>query len=163
PLSRAHRHRSVRCHRLRKVLPAERARRRRDLPGRGTPPHHLAAGGRRAGRRRLRTAAGLARGHRAAPARWRRVSPRACRRHAARPPRLALLPPPAAASAPPAPRALAERLTAPADVIVWVTAPQKYADAVLHHDFVRPFAGHDAVTVMVLNQSDRLRPEERGA
>src|SRR5699024_11232266 len=63
----------------------------------------------------------------------------------------------------PAHRALAERMTALVDVIVWVTDPQKYADAVLHHDFVRPFAGHDAVTLMVLNQSDRLRPEERGA
>ena len=80
-----------------------------------------------------------------------------------RPPGMVLLDLPDLDSVQPAHRALAERMTALVDVIVWVTDPQKYADAVLHHDFVRPFAGHDAVTVMVLNQSDRLRPEERGA
>src|SRR5699024_7527562 len=36
------------------------------------------------------------------------------------------------------------------------------ADAVIHQEFVRPFAGHDAVTVLVLNQVDRLRADERG-
>lgn len=59
-------------------------------------------------------------------------------------------------------RALAEHMTGMVDVIVWVTDPQKYADAVLHQDFVRPFAGHDAVTVLVLNQLDRIREAERG-
>ncbi|MFC7375955.1 dynamin family protein [Brachybacterium sp. GCM10030268] len=58
-------------------------------------------------------------------------------------------------------RAIAERMTGMVDVIVWVTDPQKYADAVLHHDFVRPYAGHDAVTVLVLNQIDRIRESER--
>ncbi|WP_193103453.1 GTPase family protein [Brachybacterium sp. FME24] len=58
-------------------------------------------------------------------------------------------------------RAIAERMTGMVDVLVWVTDPQKYADAVLHQDFVRPFAGHDAVTVLVLNQLDRLRAAER--
>lgn len=58
-------------------------------------------------------------------------------------------------------RAVAERMTGVVDVIVWVTDPQKYADAVIHQEFVRPFAGHDAVTVLVLNQIDRVRPEER--
>ena len=47
------------------------------------------------------------------------------------------------------------------DVIVWVTDPQKYADDVLHHDFVVPFASHDAVTLAVLNQIDLIRPAER--
>lgn len=60
-------------------------------------------------------------------------------------------------------RAIAERMTGMVDVIVWVTDPQKYADAVLHRDFVRPFAGHDAVTVLVLNQIDRIRADEREA
>lgn len=60
-------------------------------------------------------------------------------------------------------RAIAERMTGMVDVIVWVTDPQKYADAALHRDFVRPFAGHDAVTVLVLNQIDRIRAEEREA
>ncbi|MCL6422870.1 50S ribosome-binding GTPase [Brachybacterium sp. JHP9] len=58
-------------------------------------------------------------------------------------------------------RRVAERLTALVDVIVWVTDPQKYADDVLHHDFVVPFASHDAVTLAVLNQIDLIRPHER--
>jgi putative protein kinase ArgK-like GTPase of G3E family len=58
-------------------------------------------------------------------------------------------------------REVAERMTGMVDVIVWVTDPQKYADALLHQEFVRPFAGHDAVTVLVLNQADRLREGER--
>ena len=60
-------------------------------------------------------------------------------------------------------RAVAERMTGLVDVLVWVTDPQKYADAVLHQEFVRPFAGHDAVTVLVLNQIDRIRESEREA
>ena len=60
-------------------------------------------------------------------------------------------------------RATAERMTGLVDVLVWVTDPQKYADAVLHQEFVRPFAGHDAVTVLVLNQIDRIRGPEREA
>ena len=60
-------------------------------------------------------------------------------------------------------RAIAERMTGMVDVLVWVTDPQKYADAVLHQEFVRRFAGHDAVTVLVLNQIDRLREGERTA
>lgn len=58
-------------------------------------------------------------------------------------------------------RAIAERMTGLVDVLVWVTDPQKYADAVLHQEFVRRFAGHDAVTMLVLNQIDRIRPTER--
>ena len=46
------------------------------------------------------------------------------------------------------------------DVFVWVTDPQKYADARLHDDFLRALATHDAVTVVVLNQADRLRAED---
>lgn len=60
-------------------------------------------------------------------------------------------------------RAVAERMTGLVDVLVWVTDPQKYADAVLHQEFVRRFAGHDAVTVLVLNQIDRIREDEREA
>lgn len=58
-------------------------------------------------------------------------------------------------------RTIAERMTGLVDVIVWVTDPQKYADAVIHQEFVRPFAGHDAVTVLVLNQIDQIREPER--
>ena len=58
-------------------------------------------------------------------------------------------------------RAIAEHMTGMVDVLVWVTDPQKYADAVLHQEFVRPLAGHDAVTLLVLNQIDRIREDER--
>ncbi|MBK0331287.1 50S ribosome-binding GTPase [Brachybacterium sp. MASK1Z-5] len=58
-------------------------------------------------------------------------------------------------------RDIAERMTGMVDVLVWVTDPQKYADRVLHRDFVEPFAGHDAVTLVLLNQIDTVREDER--
>lgn len=56
----------------------------------------------------------------------------------------------------------AERILALVDVFVWVTDPQKYADARLHDDYLRLLDAHDAVTVVVLNQTDRLTPEGVG-
>ncbi len=53
-------------------------------------------------------------------------------------------------------RAEADRVLAAADVFVWVTDPQKYADAVMHDDYIRRLAGYGVVTVVVLNQTDRL-------
>jgi GTP-binding protein EngB required for normal cell division len=50
----------------------------------------------------------------------------------------------------------AERVLALVDVFVWVTDPQKYADARLHDDYLRALATHNTVTVVVLNQTDRL-------
>ena len=50
----------------------------------------------------------------------------------------------------------AERVLELVDVFVWVTDPQKYADARLHDEFVSLLSQHDAVTLAVLNQSDRL-------
>ena len=52
-----------------------------------------------------------------------------------------------------------ERVLELVDVFVWVTDPQKYADARLHDDFLKVLANHDAVTVVVLNQADRLTAE----
>lgn len=49
-----------------------------------------------------------------------------------------------------------DRLVELVDVFVWVTDPQKYADAALHRRYLSRLAGHDAVTLVVLNQSDRL-------
>ena len=43
---------------------------------------------------------------------------------------------------------------------MWVTDPQKYADAAMHERYLRPLAGHDGVTVVVLNQADRLPRED---
>jgi len=53
----------------------------------------------------------------------------------------------------------AERVLELVDVFVWVTDPQKYADARLHDEFVTLMSHHDAVTLGVLNQSDRLTAE----
>jgi GTPase Era involved in 16S rRNA processing len=57
-------------------------------------------------------------------------------------------------------RAEVERLIELVDVFVWVTDPQKYADAAMHERYLRPLAGHDGVTVVVLNQADRLPRED---
>ena len=58
-------------------------------------------------------------------------------------------------------RAEAERVLALADVFVWVTDPQKYADARLHDDYVKALAAHEAVMIAVLNQADRLSDADR--
>lgn len=53
-------------------------------------------------------------------------------------------------------RTEAERILGLVDMFVWVTDPQKYADARLHDEFVSLMSHHDAVTLAVLNQTDRL-------
>ena len=57
-------------------------------------------------------------------------------------------------------RAEVDRFVSVADLLVWVVDPQKYADAALHRDYIVPFARHAAVTLIVLNQVDRLQPAE---
>lgn len=57
-------------------------------------------------------------------------------------------------------RAIVERLAGQVDVLVWVVDPQKYADAAVHNNFIRPFSSHAAVTLVVLNQVDKLAPVE---
>lgn len=57
-------------------------------------------------------------------------------------------------------RRQAEYLVARSDVIVWVLDPQKYADAVIHEDFLRAQVEHSAVLLVVLNQIDRIDPAE---
>lgn len=52
----------------------------------------------------------------------------------------------------------AERILELVDIFVWVTDPQKYADARLHDEFVSVLSHHGAVTLAVLNQADRLPP-----
>jgi GTP-binding protein EngB required for normal cell division len=54
-----------------------------------------------------------------------------------------------------------ERLVQVVDVFCWVVDPQKYADAALHEEYLQRFAGHGAVTVVALNQIDRLNVDER--
>ena len=55
----------------------------------------------------------------------------------------------------------AEHLTQRADVLVWVLDPQKYADAVVHQQYLRPMARHADVMLVVLNQADTLAPADR--
>src|SRR4051794_33609286 len=47
-----------------------------------------------------------------------------------------------------------------ADLIVWVLDPQKYADFAVHRRYFEQLSGHTGVTLIVLNQVDRLEPEE---
>jgi energy-coupling factor transporter ATP-binding protein EcfA2 len=56
-------------------------------------------------------------------------------------------------------RAQVDRLVEMVDLFVWVLDPQKYADAAIHERYLRPLAGHAAVTVIVLNQVDLLTPD----
>ena len=57
----------------------------------------------------------------------------------------------------------ADRVLDLVDVFIWVTDPQKYADARLHEDYVAKLSAHDAVTIKVLNQLDRLTSEALAA
>lgn len=60
-------------------------------------------------------------------------------------------------------REVVQRLAGQVDVLLWVVDPQKYADAALHHGFLRGLATHGAVTLVALNQADRLEPHDREA
>ncbi|MEV4496054.1 GTPase [Micromonospora arborensis] len=53
-----------------------------------------------------------------------------------------------------------DRLLGLVDQVVWVVDPQKYADRVIHDSYLREFHRHRDVTVVVLNQADRLTPAE---
>jgi GTP-binding protein EngB required for normal cell division len=57
----------------------------------------------------------------------------------------------------------AERLVQLVDLMVWVLDPQKYADAALHHRYLRPLAGHASVILLVFNHMDRLDEDARRA
>lgn len=63
----------------------------------------------------------------------------------------------------PAHRREADRVLERVDVFVWVTDPQKYADALLHDEYVRTLAARRARTLAVLNQVDRLDEQSAAA
>ncbi|GAA2389708.1 hypothetical protein GCM10010420_11820 [Streptomyces glaucosporus] len=87
------------------------------------------------------------------------VPPRARRRVQPRDPALkglVLVDLPDHDSAAPGHREQVDRLLRLVDAVVWVTDPEKYADAALHERYLRPLAGHAEVTFVVLNQADRL-------
>jgi GTP-binding protein EngB required for normal cell division len=49
-----------------------------------------------------------------------------------------------------------DRLLGLVDQVVWVVDPQKYGDRILHNAYLRQFQVHRDVTIVVLNQADRL-------
>jgi GTP-binding protein EngB required for normal cell division len=53
-----------------------------------------------------------------------------------------------------------DRLVKLVDGFVWVLDPQKYADKALHDNYLKRLAPYADVMVFVLNQSDRLTPEQ---
>jgi GTP-binding protein EngB required for normal cell division len=53
-----------------------------------------------------------------------------------------------------------DRMVGLADLMIWVLDPQKYADAAVHTRYLVRLAAHSAVTTVLLNQSDRLSPEQ---
>jgi len=57
-------------------------------------------------------------------------------------------------------RRLVERLIASVDAVLWVLDPEKYHDAILHDEFLRPLARHADQSAFVLNKIDRLGDEE---
>lgn len=61
----------------------------------------------------------------------------------------------------PAHREVVDRLLPQADLLVWVVDPQKYADEALHAGYLRALAGQDTSMLVVLNQVDTVREEQR--
>jgi GTP-binding protein EngB required for normal cell division len=49
-----------------------------------------------------------------------------------------------------------DRLLGLVDQVVWVVDPQKYGDRILHNAYLRQFRAHADITIVVLNQADRL-------
>jgi len=49
-----------------------------------------------------------------------------------------------------------DRVLELADLVVWIVDPQKYADASLHDQYLRPLAGYRETMLVVLNQADLL-------
>jgi GTP-binding protein EngB required for normal cell division len=49
-----------------------------------------------------------------------------------------------------------DRLLGLVDQVVWVVDPQKYGDRILHNAYLQQFRAHADITIVVLNQADRL-------
>lgn len=54
-----------------------------------------------------------------------------------------------------------DRLVQMSDLMVWVLDPQKYADASIHDDFLKPLAAHKDLMVVVLNHIDEVPSDRR--
>ncbi len=60
----------------------------------------------------------------------------------------------------PAHRARVEEVLPRVDAVAWVTDPEKYADAVLHDEFLRTWLPRLDRQVVILNKTDRLAPRD---
>lgn len=60
-------------------------------------------------------------------------------------------------------RAEVDRLVGLVDLFVWVTDPVKYADALLHEEYLSRLDRHGSVVLVAFNQVDRLREGDRDA
>ncbi|AYY12252.1 ABC transporter [Actinobacteria bacterium YIM 96077] len=60
-------------------------------------------------------------------------------------------------------RQTVDRMVELVDLFVWVMDPQKYADAAIHDRYLRSLEPHSDVTLIVLNQIDRLDPDDAQA
>jgi GTP-binding protein EngB required for normal cell division len=56
---------------------------------------------------------------------------------------------------------IADAMVDAADMLIWVVDPQKYADHMLHDQYLRHLLGHDAALRLVLNQIDRVPDSAR--
>lgn len=56
-----------------------------------------------------------------------------------------------------------DRLVEYADLLVWVLDPQKYADAAIHERYLKPYATHSDVMIVVLNKIDTVPENMRDA
>jgi len=54
-----------------------------------------------------------------------------------------------------------DRLLPMVDLLVWILDPQKYADQVLHQDFLAELSGRQGAMLVVMNQIDRVPVGER--
>src|SRR4051812_34810716 len=53
-----------------------------------------------------------------------------------------------------------DRLLGLVDQVVWVVDPQKYGDRILHNAYLKQFRAHGDITIVVLNQADRLSTQD---
>lgn len=60
-------------------------------------------------------------------------------------------------------RAESDRLVERVDLLVWVVDPQKYADRMLHENYLQPMAANANNMLVVLNQTDTLTSDEQAA
>lgn len=57
-------------------------------------------------------------------------------------------------------RATFERLLPLVDAVIWVVDPEKYADRILHGEYLKPLARYAGQFLFVMNQADRLSEDE---